>query len=397
MNHPLAQFTITLLLLVGIGAAAILFVDARTTTADDIVTACAEGDHKKEICYSEQFGSYAKDNGPVAAFRMLRRVQEIDPDAIGCHFIAHGIGYGTFAQDPDNWQENFKNIDQACTYGAMHGILERHIARLPEGITQENIGSFCGADPRADCNHIIGHLTLLETSNAIPAALALCTGLAPGRQTDFCYTGVFMERVTAFNLINHGFVDESYLDWKRRLPQIRATCHEYDGAAAEACWSEMVHALVVAEDSRPAAVFAGCDRDAPSAEAARACKLHGIGVMLTSDRFGSSLARGAEMCQASGQSTDFAALCQEHIVNSFLATKPHALAEAVTYCDGRSPNAIRNACFGAIENFAAGNRSYTEADRAAACAAMPADFQRICTDMPRHDDERPTFFHPEEL
>ena len=68
----------------------------------------------KETCYALRFEKISYDYGPDYAFNVLDALQNIDRDAQKCHFIAHGIGYGTYKRNPEDAQNQIASIDTSC-------------------------------------------------------------------------------------------------------------------------------------------------------------------------------------------------------------------------------------------------------------------------------------------
>jgi hypothetical protein len=270
--------------------------------------------------------------GPQQAFVVLHSLQSLDSFAVGCHLIAHGIGWGTFEHDPTTWQQDIRTIDPSCNYGAPHGIIEAYLASQPDHtLNKKVLPQFCGETPRADCNHIIGHLTLVETRGDISKALNLCDAFqGNSTQLDFCYTGVFMEEETALNLVDHGFADQSWLDWASRLPTLTKMCLTYKDEAGLACWTELVHVIAVKYNNNPKQVFDYCSQNPVSAAAMR-CKRHGIGMIAAAHNF--DIASIKSMCDLSQHNDpNFKSDCYVQLAASDLSTIPQDKDKVQVFC-----------------------------------------------------------------
>lgn len=272
-----------------------------------------------ENCYAKQFTPLAREQGSNYAFQTLFVLQQKDTKAIGCHLIAHGIGLGTYEHDPSNWQNDIRSINPSCSYGAIHGILENYVASLPGGtLTKEMVPDICGENPRADCNHIIGHLILVQTEAKIDDALDVCDVFkSDSVQLGHCYTGVFMEYQTALNLISHGLAPQSWLDWPARVPELERICRTYDNDKAIACWKEIVHAAAVKYNNNAANVFALCD-SAPIARASYECKNHSVGILAATYNF--EYAKTRAICEAKQNDPNFVGQCYLMLASSTLST-----------------------------------------------------------------------------
>ncbi len=348
--------------------------DART-----LYEACKKvAPQKKESCYNEQFYAYARVNGAAKAFDTLNALQRIDPATQGCHFIAHGIGRGMYEHDPTHWRDNFQNINPECSYGAMHGILELAIRDLPGGLTAEFIPSICGETPRADCNHIVGHLTLVETEGKIPEALKLCGALKDRTQYDFCSSGVFMEEETADNLVAHGLADKSWLDWPSRKTSLEALCRgQGEANNAVQCWKEMAHVFIATEKADPKKSFADCANNPPSDKAKEECATHSVGILIAAGGFTERAMQG--VCTAFGTVGNID-LCPFHAIASLLSSLPDATSVALSYCSSLSSETVQQMCFASLGNMLKYNPRLDEAGRGRVCADAPSAFRSSCTE-----------------
>jgi len=230
-------------------------------------------------CYIKVFEEIGFTHGPEFAFDALAIIQKQDPEALGCHLIAHGIGRGTFAKDSQKWQEHFRSISKGCSYGGAHGVLEAHFTDARQGtLTKEMLPTICGLDAKGDCNHIVGHLALVETAGDIESAIDLCSVLENDRQRFVCFNGVFMENITVLNLIDHGYVSQELKNPAPRLEEFESLCRTYEGEKATACWKEIAHAVVARFRINPGPAFQFCNT-APTKDAQDYCKLHAIDML----------------------------------------------------------------------------------------------------------------------
>lgn len=316
---------------------------------------CSDGVRKieqsQETCYSVEFSKVALENGPEYAFQVLYALQNEDRSAYGCHFIAHGIGYGTYKRNPDDWQKDITTIDPACSYGAPMGIIELYAASLPRGaFTKEFIPTICGSSPRADCNHIVGHLLLADASmkGSVERALPICRVFTDKTQRKYCQTGVFMEHITAQNLIAHGYADNSFLNWPARVPEIEKLCRAHKGEEAVACFEEISHAIIQKFPNDPGKVFDFCN-SAPLTEASYWCKRHSIGIMAGTKNF--EISQLAYMCELPQPVSDssFKRDCYQGLAGSAISTTPQKADYVITFCDA-IPQEYRAGCFSHVGN-----------------------------------------------
>ncbi len=324
------------------------------TAANTVYSYCLQNaalSKGKENCYAEEFKKIGEKNGPDYSFKVLESLQGIDPEAKGCHLISHGIGWGSYKRDPNNWRSLMQNMSPSCNYGSIHGVLESYINSLPDkSLKKDIIPSICGDNPRADCNHILGHLLLVQTDADVKKALDLCEVFKDPQQNSFCISGVFMEYQTALNLVAHDLVPPSWLNWPTRLGELEKLCRSYGGKYAEGCWEEIVHVALVKFNNDPKKIFDFCST-AQVPNGAKRCKRHSIGIIGASRNFNlASLKSICSLPQKNGQQNDpnFEAECYPALVSSALSTIPTMIPEATSFC--RSLNSqFQESCFSMIE------------------------------------------------
>jgi len=305
----------------------------------------------KEVCYAKFLEKISFEQGGPKAIEVLLQLQKIDEDARGCHFIGHGIGYGMYRRDSENWRNDITSVSGMCSYGIPMGIIEQYIAGLPEGmVTKEFVPTICGPAPRADCNHIVGHLLLADSTvkGDIDKALDLCTSLEGNKtQYNHCLTGVFMEHMTAFNLIEHGYAPESYLNWPARVDTVAQVCRSYDGPQGEACWEELPHMTAVKWNNDYQKVFDFCSTG-DTLEEGKRCVYHSIGILAAS--YGFHIDSAKDMCGATlPASYDFPGACYSRLVASTISSVPHEVPQVVDFCSSLE-SSFQESCFQQIRN-----------------------------------------------
>src|SRR3989344_1106746 len=299
-----------------------------------------------ENCYAKEMRSIAARYGPDYALRVLFALQKIDVDAQGCHLIAHGIGWGTFQYSPKNWQKQVQTLYPGCSYGAVHGVIESYVSTLPDKrLSEDIVPIICGEKPRADCNHIVGHLVLVEAQGDIDKALGICEVFLDQRQRMHCETGVFMENETDLGLIEHGYVDSSWQNGPGRVPYLEKLCRSYEGEQGLACWTEISHVAAVAFKNDAKKFFDFCST-APVSDSAKSCKRHGIGILTAALKF--DLEKLPAMCKLP-QNNDptFESDCYLHITGSTLGSVPEQADKVLGFCK-TLPNELQTYCFSQI-------------------------------------------------
>lgn len=284
-------------------------------------------------CYSKEFQSITIENGPEYAFKVLNVLQEVDETAKICHLMAHGIGWGVYQLNPDDWQKNLASINPTCVYGALHGILEQYISNSGEGkLTKEDLPKFCEIRLHPACIHAVGHIILVETKDNLTEAIELCDAYPlKKRYRHYCLTGAFMEHMIADNLVQHGLYPQSRRQkWYTHIDDFEELCRSYEGEPAIACWTEIVHASTIKFRKEPEKVFDMCNT-AQIDEGAKRCRRHAIGgIIALSDRDLSSL---KYLCTLEQDDREFEKDCYLNFVaGEAFSVAPEEATEVVDFC-----------------------------------------------------------------
>ena len=135
-----------------------------------------------------------------------------------CHELLHYVGreaFGTFG----DVAEAFLAGDTSCFAGYYHGVLEGYLQKenpsLDDIASMENIArntsSFChNLKTRSlplkkfnECLHGLGHAYMFITENELPAALKMCDVESSPNNSNWCYSGVFMENSSSSTENDH--------------------------------------------------------------------------------------------------------------------------------------------------------------------------------------------------
>lgn len=285
----------------------------------------------REQCYAKAFANLTTKTNMDHSFAVLRELQQVEPDSRGCHFIAHSISIAETEKNPANWREILNNAPQDCSYGAAHGVIEVHAASFPDGkLPKSEIPTICDNPDTKNCTHILGHLLLVLNENDIDTSLKDCGTIPHNDNGKFeCMSGVFMERITAFNLETHGLATKEALNWSVRLPELDALCRSYTATSSLACWKEIAHVAAVKFHGNTQEVVNFC-QTAPSKEAARKCIDHSLGILAGNYNFDLSKMKG--VCDVVAEAPDFKGRCYTQLVGSTLATIPTETKAAEKFC-----------------------------------------------------------------
>lgn len=337
-----------------------------------------QGLQNKEQCYAKTFDGLTRTTNMAHAFEVLRELQKKDQEARGCHFIAHSISTAETEKDASKWREVMNSAPQDCSYGAAHGALEVYASTFPEGkLPREEFVNICNNPDTNNCTHILGHLLLIETENDIDEAAGLCHTLPHDYNGIFeCVTGVFMERITALNLVTHGLVGEEALNWPARVPELEALCREQVVGSIESltCWKEITHTVIVRERNDTQRVINFCE-SAPGEEETRQCIDHALGIMTSGYNF--DLSRMGSICESKAKALDFKNRCHAHLVSAVLSTTPQESQSAVSYCSNVEAKYQKD-CFSMIGNSLYLAREENKTLLSRACREAPSEFKRVC-------------------
>ena len=329
-------------------ASLLLFLPSKSNSEIVKIRKECQALQNKEQCYAKAFEKLTKETNWNHSFAVLRELQKIDPEARGCHFIAHSITIAETEKDPSRWREIMNSAPQDCSYGAAHGALEVYANTFPSGkLPKEEIPGICNNPDTSNCTHILGHLLLILNENDIPESLAGCRSLPHDEKGKFeCLTGVFMERITAFNLKTHGLATKEALNWPARVPELEALCREQIGTNSVACWKEIVHAVLVKVRNDPQKLADFC-QTAPGEKETRECIDHALGIMAAGYNF--NLSRMKPICETEVEAPDFKDRCYAHLVGATLSTIPSEKPAAKKFCRSIDPQ-YQKSCLARIEN-----------------------------------------------
>lgn len=361
--------------------------DSISSTATIIKDYCLENagiSKGKENCYGEEFKKLAEQNGPEFSFKVLDSLHKMDPDSIGCHLIAHGIGWGSYKKEPSNWRTLVQNMPTICSYGGIHGVIESYILSLPDkSLNREVIPTICGEAPRGNCNHIVGHLLLVQTEADVDKALDLCSVFTSSVQRNLCIPGVFMENETALNLVAHDLVPKSWFNWSLRFEELEKLCRSYAGEFAEGCWQELSHVILYKFNNDPKKTFDFC-ATAQVPNGAKKCKKHALQIIATLRSF--DFANLEYICSIPQKDDPtFENGCYSALIASALYTTPSKVPEAVSFCNSLGKE-FQQSCFSMIGSISFSIPIVGEIT-VDACKTAPEEFRNYCLGVSRSNNQ----------
>jgi len=309
---------------------------------------CAKPQHNKEQCYARELEKVAFAYGRDDAIAVLNSLRANYATEYECHFIAHGIGWGLYKRDPARWREQALADSGDCNYGIFHGIMEYYAAELPkEERLTDNIISICGQKPTADCLHSIGHVLMVMENGDTNKALTDCDSYVDGLQRSRCYSGVFMEVLTGYMLVEHKLAPQSYLDWDAKMGEFGSICRSYSLDRAAMCWQEIIHPAIVVFEYDAKKVISFC-KNAPFHQAQENCIGHAIGILTVHRNF--NLEEARDVCAVFPQDRDFIRRCYITLVGTQLEEGIEYRHKSVEFCNSIEAQ-YQSDCFGVINTF----------------------------------------------
>lgn len=346
--------------------------------AKKIASECNGNKDAADLCYPQAFASLIKQHDLNFTLATLSVLQDIEPSARGCHLIAHSIAIGETEKNPGNWEKLIGQLDpNTCGGGLTHGVLEAH-SRFDTNfkLNAQSLTQICNSlsqeskqmAEESNCDHIMGHLMLVQTSGNIPKAMYECSQV-PDQFKFGCSGGVFMENLTRDNLVAHQI--ESHIPWNRDTASTQADlCKKYSGIMFQGCWREMAHLYTVIANYNPLEVYKLCNQT-DDIEANLQCYFHGTGIMLLSPSITNQ--EIASICQVVPQSE--IERCFNEIAFNTLGVSPKYIDKMVLFCNSID-NAYSQSCYSQIGEQL--NHLVSVGEKKQLCNQVPFNYQNLC-------------------
>ncbi len=177
------------------------------------MTDCYKNDNTNK-CYkanAEDFINQFKISSITTVFNQNEKKSEFFKK---CHLVAHYLGQAAYRKY-GSIIAVFLQGNRACLGGVYHGAVEGYF--MEQGITdiksdkvKQLVSRVCGVpedfdEPQkfTECNHGLGHATMLLTENDLPQALNLCDALSFRNEQELCYSGALMANADSFGGEDH--------------------------------------------------------------------------------------------------------------------------------------------------------------------------------------------------
>ncbi|MBI4084512.1 MAG: hypothetical protein HY431_01260 [Candidatus Levybacteria bacterium] len=334
---------------------------------------------RKEQCYADGFYTLSQKTDLTFAKKVLVALQKKDPrGARGCHLISHKIAYAQMEKDPSKWKDLLSQQDpNFCTGGFMHGILEKHMQVDQKfALTADQFPVICSIVKEQgvlSCNHILGHLLLVETGGDIDYALSVCKNVVDNAARYECMSGVFMENLTRLNLIDHKLAKP--LPWNvENTKKIEALCLQHSGEQAEACWKEISYMYISMSNEDPAGLYEKC-YGLSQKNFREACYIYGAGNMVVfSDFKASDLPRVCEpFIEKDWGMYD---KCLGQITGSMMASSPEFRDNVISVC-ASAARGSNSYCFRQIA-YRLKRANLPDKQKRDYCQNAPVDYKEDC-------------------
>ncbi|HUQ85820.1 MAG TPA: hypothetical protein VM077_05845 [Candidatus Limnocylindrales bacterium] len=331
---------------------------------------------EKQHCYSEVFYIIASNTDQRKSFRTLSNLQKKDTSTRVCHLIAHGIGWAMYEKDPDNWQDAIGKMSPECSYGGIHGIVERQSALSGQSIDEKNIKTICDKNKNWACYHAIGHIVLVQAKNDLVVATDLCSEYSEKMPKISCLNGVFMENMIGQNLEQHGLVTyERRKHFADNLEEFEKLCSSQVGDLARSCWTEIIHASVTKYKGNVDEIYGLCDR-AQTREAAMGCRRHALAEILPLKKFEPK--EVTQVCERPiSDDSSFEKECYLALATIAMSNAPSKIDSVLSYCMSL-PQEYQPLCLDKISKEVSLLRSKDPEKALQICQKISIDLKYVC-------------------
>lgn len=223
--------------------------------AASIIEICKNEEHRPH-CYEREVPKLLDQIGFKGSFDVIRSIRNKDTEYAFCHVLAHDIGGGEVAEDPDQWIDVVSKCPQdgLCSNGCGHGAM---VARFSdEVLSQEQIKAILpdlervceprsGYDPtpldKAICYHGLGHMNIHITGADIGRSIEICKQVVSSsfdHHSRLCIEGVYMQLFQPLEPEDEALIDT--LTLRPTSENFKSFCKQYSSDIAEegACWRE---------------------------------------------------------------------------------------------------------------------------------------------------------------
>jgi hypothetical protein len=343
----------------------------------DICSSSESHEQLKERCYTEEFKKITLKENSNFAFAVLSELQNHDPDTKDCHLIAHSIGWGIYESSQENVSEQLPKISSNCGYGATMGFVELYISDIKKKDESviDALLAICDARSTTFCNHIVGHIVLVETKNNVPEALSICDKYVEVLRKQGCAGGVFMEHIVGSALTTHGIVPASWRSDVGRFDAIEKLCRSQSSLYANPCWQEISEAAIANYNRNALEVFNFCNT-APTTEAADGCIRRGINIFAAIGKY--NLSELKSLCDTPQSSNaTFKEDCYARLVEfKLIALTLENATDTIDFCSSLESK-FRNSCFSSISSTLI--RASRLEELQLLCKRIPPEFKSECS------------------
>lgn len=352
--------------------------DVIKNSAQTIANNCPPINNREE-CYKKEFTQLVKAKGIFYSQNTLYALQVLDSNLNHCHVLSHHISNVATRLNPSSWKEYTNKVDiTTCGAGFFHGILEARIGYDQNfKITKASIDEICNQGKRdfkeSTCNHILGHLLLLENEGNIEPSLPICNSLDNPTYQSECLNGVFMEDSFKPMLVEHGLAQIPVRD-KIRLEKQEKRCFNYKDIEAQSCWIDMAEIYSEYYNYDTQKVYASCDK-APDPESRNQCYKKTVVHLSVSPNFNSP-EKLVGICSPYTKNEADYKTCLSNIIHSLMYYSAKFSDRAEMLCSNVDQK-YQNYCFKDFGDNLKINLP-DKSQRLEYCSNSPAEYQSLC-------------------
>ncbi len=333
-------------------------------------------------CLKRTFEQLSTEKPFQTTLKLYRAVQDIDPERVECHQLAHAISRVYVDNNLAGWKDFLAMAPPDCNFGFYHGTIEAFGRHNPNfSLTPLLIRDVCDRikqkpyeTSKGSCVHAFGHMTLVTTKGNVRQAFDFCDELF-GFFLKECFHGVFMESLTQFNLADAGLANINGIAIRDRfkLDELEILCGKLSGKQQDLCWREISHAFLFKTNYDAQKTFTDCAHIPALREIQSDCVLHGLSAYIAQKRETPSL---ADVCFLDTIVSNFSEQCYKMLIPGVLYTQSTLDPVAMKICE-HAPKRLKPVCYKAIAHVLT-RLEIPQDERQTYCAQATDDYRELC-------------------
>lgn len=369
--------------------------------AERISSLCAQEKDSQaghEKCVAHELALLAKKQGHgymgdvLTAYQMAGRAEGYGgyQNYNDCHVLSHRISNELASESAGDWLGLLERMSDEgldltrCGGGFLHGVLEVRQGEDPTftinaDVYRELCGETLPLETSSSCEHILGHLLLVQEDGKLDEALKGCDGLT-GSVLFQCAGGIFMEDSMRTNLAAHGLGEEPVRNEEWFARQV-ARCKSYggEGGIVDGCWYDLPEVYASSHNYDLAGTYAFC-KTAPNPVARDQCLIRGsyLIAIMPNELFDPAFTK--DLCAVYAAGTPELTACMQSVVGASLSNSLFGFFDrTLSFCSER-PEAAKSACFRMMGPYV-GRARIPAPEQAALCEKLPAEDRVSCSNV----------------